>query len=215
MGAELARRELIGAGELEWLLLTALADGMFALASGTVEEYRAEPGPVEFVLPLRPGAEPDSLLTETTRRIRVLATLPARNGRDRIVAATGAVQPGARLGDGQDEILALADGRRTARDIAFALGRGVYATMLQLSRMQRTGLLVAVSSQAADAAAAQARRPVARNDAPLASALPRRQRDVPGASRRPWAPSLPQELRAPLGLLRTRAARDTSPGETS
>ncbi|HEY2262630.1 MAG TPA: hypothetical protein VGI96_08400 [Streptosporangiaceae bacterium] len=215
MGAELARRELIGAGELEWLLLTALADGMFALASGTVEEYRAEPGPVEFVLPLRPGAEPDSLLTETTRRIRVLATMPARNGRDRIVAATGAVQPGARLGDGQDEILALADGRRTARDIAFALGRGVYATMLQLSRMQRTGLLVAVSSQAADAAAAQARRPVARNDAPLASALPRRQRDVPGASRRPWAPSLPQELRAPLGLLRTRAARDTSPGETS
>jgi hypothetical protein len=212
MGAELARRELIGAGELEWLLRTALADGMFALASGTVEEYRAEPGPVEFVLPLRPGAEPDSLLTETTRRIRVLATMPARNGRDRIVAATGAVQPGARLGDGQDEILALADGRRTARDIAFALGRGVYATMLQLSRMQRTGLLVAVSPQAADAAAAQARRPAVRNDAPLASALPRRQRDAP---RRTWAPGLAQELRAPLGLLRTRTARDTSPGETS
>jgi hypothetical protein len=185
---------------------------MFALASGTVEEYRAEPGPVDFVLPLQPGAEPDSLLTETTRRIRVLATLPARNGRDRIVAATGAVQPGVRLGDGQDEILALSDGRRTARDIAFALGRGVYATMLQLSRMQRTGLLVAVSSRAADAAAAQARRPAARNDAPLASALPRRQRDVP---RRPWAPGLAQELRAPLGLLRTRAARDPGPGETS
>ena len=189
MSAELARRELIGAGELEWLLRTALADGMFALANGTVEEYRAEPGPVDFVLPLRPGAEPDSLLAETTRRIRVLATLPARNGRDRIVAATGAVQPGVRLGDGQDEILALADGRRTARDIAFALGRGVYATMLQLSRMQRTGLLVAVSPQAADAAAAQARRPAARNDAPLASALPRRQRDIP---RRTWAPGRPR-----------------------
>lgn len=36
------------------------------------------------------------------------------------------------LGDGQDEILALADGRRTTRDIAFALGRGVYATTLPL-----------------------------------------------------------------------------------
>ena len=70
----------------------------------------------------------------------MLAALPARNGRDRIVAATGAIQPGVRLGDGQDEILALADGRRTARDLAFALGRGVYATMLQLSRMQRAGL---------------------------------------------------------------------------
>jgi hypothetical protein len=62
------------------------------------------------------------------------------------------------------------------------------------------------------AAAAQARRPAARNDAPLASALPRRQRDV---ARRPWAPGLAQELRAPLGLLRTRTARDTGPGETS
>ena len=215
MSAELTRREMIGAGELEWLLRTALADGMFALAGGTVEEYRAEPGPVDFVLPLQPGAEPDSLLAETSRRIRVLATLPARNGRDRIVAATGAVQPGVRLGDGQDEILALADGRRTARDLAFALGRGVYATMLQLSRMQRAGLLVTVSARAADAAAAQARRPAAPNDAPLASALPRRQRDMPGSSRRPWVPGRAPELRAPLGLLRTRAARDTGPGETT
>ncbi len=215
MGAELTKREMIGAGELEWLLRTALADGMFALASGTVEEYRAEPGPADFALPLQPGAEPDSLLAETTRRIRVLAALPARNGRDRIVAATGAVQPGVRLGDGQDEILALADGRRTARDLAFALGRGVYATMLQLSRMQRAGLLVAVSSRAADAAAAQARRPAVPNDTPLASALPRRQRDTPGSSRRPWGPGRAPELRAPLGLLRTRAARDTGPDETS
>jgi hypothetical protein len=212
MSTELTRREMIGAGELEWVLRTALADGMFVLASGTVEEYRAEPGPVDFVLPLRPGAEPDSLLAETSRRIRVLAAPPARNSRDRIVAATGAVQPGVRLGDGQDEILALADGRRTARDLAFALGRGVYATMLQLSRMQRVGLLVAVSSRAADAAAAQARRKAAQNDAPLASALPRRQRDAP---RRSWGPGLAQELRAPLGLLRPRAGRDTGPGETS
>jgi predicted regulator of Ras-like GTPase activity (Roadblock/LC7/MglB family) len=113
MSTELTRREMVGAGELEWLLRTALADAMFVLANGTVDEYRAEPGQVDFVLPLQPGAEPDSLLAETSRRIRVLAALPARNGRDRIVAATGAVQPGVRLGEGQDEILALADGRRT------------------------------------------------------------------------------------------------------
>ena len=128
---------------------------MFALASGTVEEYRAEPGPVDFVLPLRPGAEPDSLLAETSRRIRVLAALPARNGRDRIVAATGAVQPGVRLGDGQDEILALADGRRTARDIAFALGQRRLRHDAAAGPDAADGLLVAVSPQAADAAAAQ------------------------------------------------------------
>jgi hypothetical protein len=215
MSAELVRREMTGAGELEWLLRTALADGMFALASGTVEEYRAEPGPVDFVLPLQPGAEPDNLLAETSRRIRVVAALPAANGRDRIVATTGAVQPGVRLGDGQDEMLALADGRRTARDIAFALGRGVYATMLQLARMQRAGLLVAVSSRAADAAAAQTRRPADRDDLPVAAGLPRRQRDMPGAPRRQWGPGRAPEVRTPLGLLRPRAARDAGPGETS
>src|SRR5207237_8798408 len=139
------------------------------------DESRAEPGPVDFVLPLQPGAEPDPLLAETSRRIRVLTALPARNGRDRIVAATGAAQPGVRLGEGQDEILALADGRRTVRDLAFALGRGVYATVLQVARMQQAGLLVAVSPRAADVAAAQVRRPAGQNDLSLASGLPRRQ----------------------------------------
>jgi hypothetical protein len=215
MSTELTRREMVGAGELEWLLRTALADAMFVLASGTVDEYRAEPGQVDFVLPLQPGAEPDPLLAETSRRIRVLAALPARNGRDRIVAATGAVQPSVRLGEGQDEILALADGRRTARDLAFALGQGVYATMLQLARMQQAGLLVTVSPRAADAAAAQNRRPASHNDLPMASALPRRQRDVASAPRRQWVPGRAPELRAPLGLLRPRAARDAAPGETS
>ena len=46
MSGELVSRELAGAGELEALLRTALADAMFALASGTVEDYRAGPGPV-------------------------------------------------------------------------------------------------------------------------------------------------------------------------
>jgi hypothetical protein len=215
MSTELTRREMIGAGELEWLLRTALADGMFVLANGTVDEYRAEPGPVDFVLPLQPGAEPDSLLAETSRRIRVLAAQPGRSGRDRIVAATGAVQPGMRLGEGQDEILALADGRRAARDLAFALGRGVYATMLQVARMKQAGLLVSVSARAADAAAAQVRRPAAGGDLPMISALPRRQRDTPGGPRRQWVPGRAPEIRTPLGLLRPRAARDAGSGETS
>ena len=101
MNAELVRRELTGTGELEGLLRTALADAMFVLASGTVEEYRAEPGLVDLVLPLEPGAEPDGLLTEATRRIRLLASLPSRPDRDRIVAVAGAAQPDVRLGDGQ------------------------------------------------------------------------------------------------------------------
>jgi hypothetical protein len=218
MSAELVRREMVPAGELEILLRTALADAMFVMASGTIEEYRAEPGPVDMVLPLEPGAGPDGLLAEASRRIRVLATLPARNDRERVVAAAGAAQPGVRLGEGADEILALADGRRTPRDLAFALGRGVYATMLQVARMRQAGLLTTVPSRAAAAGGRESgRREVSRGESKGASGLPQRQRDQATSSswRRPWAPGRAPELRTPLGLLRPRANRDTRPGETS
>lgn len=123
LSAEFIAREIVGAGELEALLLTAMADAIFVLASGTVDEYRAEPGPSDDGLVLEPGAEAAGLLAEASRRIKVLASLPfpAADRRERLVAAAGAVRPGVRLGGGQDEILALADGRRTTRDLAFAL----------------------------------------------------------------------------------------------
>jgi hypothetical protein len=171
MGSELIKRTLVGAGELEGLLRTTLADAMFVMAKGTVGEYRAEPGAADFMLPLEPGAEPDTLLAEAVRRIRVLAALP---GIGKVVAAPGAAWPGIRLGGGQDEILALADGRRTARDLAFALGRGVYATMLQLARMQQAGLLAMVSSGASGPDTQLPGGPAAEGDLRPASGLPRR-----------------------------------------
>ncbi len=215
MSAELTGRELVGSGELEGLLRIALADAMFVLASGTVEEYRAEPEPAGCVLPLEPGAEPDGLLAEASRRIRVLASLPGRHDHDRIVAAAGAARPGVRLGDGQDEILALADGRRTARDLAFALGRGVYATMLQVARMHQAGLLAIVSSHRARPGRAEPDRPASGDGLPTAAGLPRRERDLPTLPRRLRAPGRAPELPAPPGLLRPRSNRDADSGETS
>ena len=182
MDAALVRRELVGSGELEGLLRTALADAMFVMASGTVEEYRAEPGPVDFILPLEPGAEPDGLLAEATRRIRILASMPFRHDHDKIVAVPRVAQSGARLGDGQDEILALADGRRTARDLAFALGRGVYATMLQLARMRQAGLLATVSSRPSGLDAQVGGRPAPGGGPQMASGLPRRAKSPPRSS---------------------------------
>jgi len=207
MSAELVARQLIGAGELEILLRTALADAMFALASGTVEEYRAEAGQVEAALPLAPGAETDWLLAEASRRIRVLATLPSH--RDRVVAVPGAV----RLGDGHDEILALADGRRTTRDIAFALGRGLYATTLTLARMRQAGQLVTASSQApppeppeTPETAETPGSPGSPGSAP--PGLPRREPERAGQERRHRLPSRTPDLRTPLSLLRPRSGRD-------
>ncbi len=171
MGSELIKRTMVGAGELEGLQRTALADAMFVMANGTVGEYRAEPGAADLMFPLEPGAEPDALLAEAVRRIRVLAALPAQPGAGKVVAARGAARPDVRLGGGQDEILALADGRRTARDLAFALGRGVYATMLQLARMQQAGLLATVSSGPDTQLPGG---PAAEGDLRPASGLPRR-----------------------------------------
>jgi hypothetical protein len=177
---------------------------MFVLASGTVDEYRAEPGPVDYVLPLDPGMEADWLLAETSRRLQVLASLPARPDRDRIVAVSGAETSGARLGRGQGELLALADGRRTPRDLAFALGRGVYATLLQLARMQEVGLLVTASYRDLHPEV----RVALGSKSASADALPRRSKNAGDVSRRavPWSRS--RDLAAPLGLLRPRSRRE-------
>jgi hypothetical protein len=184
MSAELIARELVGAGELEALLLTALADAVFVLASGDVEECWAEPGPPVSLLPLEPGAGAERLLAEASRRIRLLASLPVPAGwrRERVAAAPGAIRPGARLGAGRDEILVLADGRRTHRDLAFALGRGVYATILRLAGMYEDGLLVTASSQAASRLPRPAGHPAAEREP---AGLPRRDK---GTSRRVGPP---------------------------
>ena len=150
LGPELVARDLIGAGELEAVLRIALADAMFVLSGGQVATCQAEPGAVDGQLALEPSAEVGWLLAEASRRMRVLALLPGlvEHDRDRMTAAPGAVPPGVILGHGQDEILALANGRRTPRDMAFALGRGVYATTLQLVQMYGAGLLVTASHRA-------------------------------------------------------------------
>jgi hypothetical protein len=214
MDAELVKRQLIGSGELEVLLWTAVADAMFVLASGTVDEYRAEPGAVDFVLPLDPGAEADWLLAETARRLQVLASLPARHDRDRIVAISGAERSSVRLGQGQGEILALADGRRTPRDLAFALGRGVYATLLQLARMHEAGLLVTASYRTAlQSGGWKPGRSAPGGKSASADGLPRRGKNPADLSRRAAAWSRNRDLSAPLSLLRPRSRRDVRPGE--
>jgi len=166
-------------------LLTALADAMFVLASGTVEEHRAEPGPPGDVLTLEPGAEAEGLLAEASRRIRVLASspFPVIDRRERLIAAPGAVRPDVQLGAGQDEILALADRMRTTRNLAFALGRGVYATTLQLARMHEAGQLVAASRSAR-----QAGHPAASAELEPGDRLPRRSKGCPGGPRRHAGP---------------------------
>jgi hypothetical protein len=148
MPDELVKRGLIGAGQLESLLRMALADAMFALAAGHVEACVLEQDAEPHLLPLQPAA-PSAWLLAEARRVEVLAGLRGRIApdRDRVTSVPGAWTPVVGPGDGQAEILALANGRRTARDIAFVLGRGVFAVTLQLARMCDAGVLMVGSTR--------------------------------------------------------------------
>lgn len=217
MCAELIARAVLGIGELEALLRTALADAMFVLASGFVEECRAEQGAVDSLLPLEPGAEAGPLLAEASRRMAVLASLPYWDGpdRERVVVVPAAVRPGVMLGQGQDEILALADGRRTPRDIAFAQGRGVYATMLQLAQMRDAGVVTTASLGAVPVAGdtTLGRPPTVTDQPETAAGLPLRRKGRSPQPRRTGEPHAAADQSASHRLLRLRSGRNTDPGE--
>jgi hypothetical protein len=149
LGSELVRRGLIGEGELEAVLRVALADAMFAVAGGRVDETAVEHVTTPSLLPLGQPAAPGWLLFETSRRLRVLACAAGlvRHDQDRVTADPAAPPAGSGvLAPGQGDVIALANGRRTARDMAFILGRGVYSLGLELTRMNSTGL-VAITSR--------------------------------------------------------------------
>lgn len=216
MRAELIGRGLVGAGELEAVARIALADAMFALADGLVDKCSAEAGPADCALPLEPAADAGWLLAEASRRARVLASLrdQAVHAGDRVVAVPGMTRPGLALGDGRDELLALADGRRTVRDLAFALGRGVYATMLQAARMRAEGLLVSASGDATPATGeADGQRTAPGEDAETTTGLPRRRKDRPGLPRR-GGEAGGRTMPATIRLLRSRGEGNKRPGES-
>jgi len=181
MTVELVQRDLLGAGEAEALLRTALADAMFALVIGRVDGCTEAPA-AECLLPLTPAVGSGWLLNEATRRRQVLASfpVPAPRAQDRIAAVPAAARGTA--GTGQGEILALVDGRRTPRDLAFALGRGLYETLLQLARMQAANVVL-VNSPGQDAGKRADAVPDSKEEDRTVMGLPRRRKDNLGSPR--------------------------------
>ena len=217
MGAELIARGLVGAGELEAVLRTALADAMFAFAAGFVDTCRAETGALDFEMPLVPGVEASWLMAEALRRMQVLTGVAGTplNARERVTALPQAARtkPGRIPEDGRDEFLALIDGRRSIRDLAFARGRGLYATMLEVTRMRSAGLIAPPAPggrHQGDQDGSQQRRPVA--DGSSAAGLPRRQKDRPVQPRRTGDLDR-SPLPAVLRLLRPRGDGGPKPRE--
>jgi len=140
LGERLVADGLVGAAELEVICTAAVFDAAFAMSLGAPGSW--ELSAPEPTLGIRPGVEPRQLTDETTRRIALLGRVwgpPGELARARPTPGTGVVE--GPLSGRHEDVLNQVNGRRTARDIAFALGRGLYAVMLDLIRMETLGLL--------------------------------------------------------------------------
>ncbi|WP_225839977.1 MarR family transcriptional regulator [Streptomyces sp. NK08204] len=140
-----------GAAQLRVVRMMALQDAVFAVVAGRVE--RVEPL-TEWSLPptaVAVGEAPLRLLQEATRKLTALAALPCPvlPDRERPVPAPGTDPDDERLPPVRRELLTRANGRRTARDLAFLTGRSVYPTTVELARMLADGLLTCLDSTTA------------------------------------------------------------------
>jgi len=212
MTAELTSRGLVGAGELEALLRTTVADAVFALVSGRIASWRTELSKESYSLLLSPGVNAAWLLAEATRRTKALAAFPgpALSALDRVALTSAAARRSPPLGQGRDEILALADGRRTARDLAFASGCGLYTTMLQLIRMRADGLVVtSPPSRASKPPGSPEAEPGTEDSDGTTAGLPRRRKDRGGL---PQPSGLSRRnVGGSLQMLRPRSERGIKP----
>ncbi|WP_369248924.1 hypothetical protein [Streptomyces sp. R41] len=139
---ELIAHGYAGAAQLRVVCMMALQDAVFAVVAGRVDGCERL-GASEPFAPVAVGEAPGRLLQDAARKLAAVAALPypVRPDRERPAPATGADLLCVRLSSAQRELLAHADGRRTARDIAFATGRAVYTVTVGMARMIGEGLL--------------------------------------------------------------------------
>ncbi|MDH6624802.1 hypothetical protein M2271_002606 [Streptomyces sp. LBL] len=133
-----------GAAQLKVVCVMALHDAAFAIAAGRTDGCERAPAAEPFAQ-VAVGESPSRLLRETARRLAALAALPHPVHPDRerpVPVSPSDTGEGPRpLSELRRELLAHADGRRTARDLAFRTGRGVYTVTVEVARMLAEGLL--------------------------------------------------------------------------
>jgi hypothetical protein len=139
--AGLVARGVVGAAALQVTAMMVVLDSAFAIAIGEVDECSVDDDTAEVPLPLVGGLVPTDLLRETGRRLDALASLPFSPYRERF-RPVGDVP----LSDGWREIVSRANGRRSARDIAFSVGRGIYPVTVEVARMVSAGVLEVVAA---------------------------------------------------------------------
>ncbi|MFE9093991.1 MarR family transcriptional regulator [Streptomyces sp. NPDC007264] len=135
-----------GAAALRVVRVMAMQDAVFAIVAGRVDGCMAIEDPAEPADALAVGEMPTRLLHQAARRLAALDVLPhpVRPDRERPLPAPEADL--ARLGAVQREVMLHADGRRTARDIAFATGSALYTVTVEMARLLGAGYLECVPS---------------------------------------------------------------------
>ncbi|WP_225891470.1 DUF4388 domain-containing protein [Streptomyces dioscori] len=141
LGGYLVSAGLIGAAELEVVCTASVFDAAFAMAIGPPGGWTLDDP--EPVLHAGAGVEPRRLTEETTRRIVRLSGAWGAPGELARIRPAAVPDAGLRRGlpDRHRSVLSTVNGRRTARDMAFTLGRGLYAIMLDLTRLEAQDLI--------------------------------------------------------------------------
>lgn len=149
-----------GAAQLRVVCVMAMRDAAFAVVAGDVEACDPLDAAFEPYAPVDEGETPGRLLREAAWKLAAVAALPrpVRPDRERPVRGVVTDETRGQLPYQQRELLDHADGRRTARDIAFVTGLGAYTATVGIARLLGEGLLV-VPGESASAAPVTVRIP--------------------------------------------------------
>ncbi|WP_155884560.1 hypothetical protein [Actinomadura flavalba] len=144
LAAELVARGLVGAAGVQVVARAAAADAVFAMALYGVRTCTARPfdgSEPDLVLPAEPGLDGDHLARETVRRLEAADVWAARGLTVRARPVPAPDPPDRPLRPERRELLDRLNGRRTARDLAFTLGRGLFAVLTDLADLARDGFV--------------------------------------------------------------------------
>ncbi|SNR24225.1 hypothetical protein [Actinomadura mexicana] len=137
---ELVVRGLLGDAGVQVITRAAVADALFAMALCGVRTCTADPDDPAPLLASDPGLDTERAIREVRRRLDLAHSWTALGlsirSRPRSKQPAVSVPVNAQ----RQELLARVNGRRTPRDIAFAIGRGLFPVMSDLATLIADGL---------------------------------------------------------------------------
>ncbi|GAA4373008.1 hypothetical protein GCM10023088_27340 [Actinomadura verrucosospora] len=137
---ELVVRGLLGDAGVQVITRAAVADALFAMALCGVRTCTADPDDAVPLLASDPGLDAERATREIRRRLDLAQSWAVLGLTVRSRPRSGRPPESVPVNAQRRELLAKINGRRTPRDIAFALGRGLFPVMSDLATLIADGL---------------------------------------------------------------------------